>query len=56
MVDLAKAFDRVQHTGLFEEQVSLGVTGVALKWSCSYLSGRSRQVKVSESVFGNGGL
>lgn len=45
-IDMSKAFDRVQHPRLISELFSLGISGTPLQWFCSYLSGRSQQVKV----------
>jgi len=50
MIDMSKAFDRVQHPRLINELYALGISGVPLLWFCSYLSGRTQQVKVKDSM------
>lgn len=44
--DLSKAFDCVWHAGLVTKLHHLGVSGPALEWIKSYLSGRSQRVKI----------
>ena len=40
-LDVAKAFDRVDHGLLQLKLASIGVQDTALQWFCSYLSNRS---------------
>ena len=44
-VDVAKAFDTVNHDLLLLKLDNMGIRGVALSWFRSYLSDRSQQVK-----------
>lgn len=48
LVDLSKAFDKVQHQTLICDLFNLGISGPVLNWFISYLSGRKQRVK-----FGN---
>lgn len=48
-MDLAKAFDSIEHGILLGKLDTLGVRGVALDWFCSYLGGRSQFVDVDRS-------
>ena len=51
LLDLSAAFDTVRHDILLDRlPTAMGVSGKALEWFTSYLSGRSQQVAV------NGGL
>ena len=50
MVDMSKAFDRVQHERLVSELHSLGISSSALQLFCSYLTERSQQVRIANSV------
>ena len=50
MIDMSKAFDRVHHERLVNELYTLGIGGAALHWFCDYLSGRSQQVRVLDSL------
>ena len=51
LLDLSAAFDTVRHDILLDRlRTAIGVSGKALEWFTSYLSGRSQQVAV------NGGL
>ena len=43
-VDLSKAFDRVQHQQLLLALHEIGISGSALSWFKSYLSGRAQRV------------
>ena len=54
MVDMSKAFDRVQHQRLIDKLFTLGVNGRVLLWLASYLSGRSQRVKVYEALSDSG--
>ena len=47
---MSKAFDRVQHARLINELFTLGIAGTPLQWLCSYLSGRTQQVKVDKQL------
>ena len=48
--DMSKAFDRVQHSTLIQDLHELGVSGIPLKWFCSYLSSRFQRVTTAENV------
>ena len=48
-LDLSAAFDTVDHEKLLSILESeIGVKGVALKWFCSFLKGRTQRVKVGD--------
>ena len=47
--DLRKAFDKVWHKGLLAKLSALGVSGVALQWFRSYLSGRCQRTVVGRT-------
>lgn len=49
-VDLAKAFDTVDHAQLLAALESLGIRGVAQRLMCSYLSGRVQLVKTGDTM------
>ena len=36
--DMSKAFDRVDHGLLIQDLHELGISGISLRWFCSYLS------------------
>ena len=44
-IDLAKAFDTVNHSILSDRLNSIGVQGRSLEWFSSFLSGRTQSVK-----------
>ena len=50
MIDMSKAFDRVKHSRLIAVLFSLGISGVALLWFCSYLSERFQQIKIGDNL------
>jgi exonuclease III len=50
MLDLSAAFDTIDHDILFDRmENTLGITGPALDWFRSYLSGRTLRVKIGRS-------
>ena len=50
MVDMSKAFDRVKHSRLIADLFSLGISGLALQWLCTYLSERFQQIKIGDNL------
>ena len=52
MVDMSKAFGRVQHQRLIDKLLALGVNGTVLSRLASYLFGRSQRVKVCDALSG----
>lgn len=48
--DFSKAFDKVDHEILLKKLDEYGITGNALNWIGSYLSGRRLQVRINEHV------
>ena len=48
-VDLAKAFDRVDHGILLDKLKAFGVCGKLLQWLASYLTDRSQCVRLGGS-------
>ena len=42
--DMSKAFDRVDHGLLIQDLHELGISGIPLRWFCSYLSSRFQRV------------
>ena len=48
--DMSKAFDRVQHSTLIQDLHEVGVSGILLKWFCSYLSSRFQRVTTAQNV------
>ena len=51
-VDMSKAFDRVRYERLVTELFKLGISGAALNWFCSYLSGHTQQIKWQDQLSG----
>ena len=50
MLDLSAAFDTIDHDILFSRmENTLGITGQALAWFKSYLSGRTLRIKIDKS-------
>ena len=49
-LDFSKAFDKVSHPLLIQKLYSYGVRGRLLQWICSFLQGRTQQVKVNHSL------
>ena len=50
MLDLSAAFDTIDHDILFiRMENTLGITGQALAWFKSYLSGRTLRIKIDKS-------
>ena len=49
-VDVAKAFDSVNHDILLLKLEHLGIRGIALSWFCNYLTGRHQQVKCNNHL------
>jgi hypothetical protein len=56
LLDLSSAFDSVDHTLLVEKLDQFGITGNALQWFKSYVTGRSQSVVISDSVSFQRGL
>ena len=50
MVDLWKAFDRVKHSRLIADLFSLGISGLALQWFCSYVAERFQQIEIGDNL------
>ena len=48
--DFAKAFDKVPHARVITALCDVGICGTALSWFASFLSGRTRQVKIGNCV------
>jgi hypothetical protein len=50
MLDLSAAFDCVDHQLLISSLTNIGISGQAILWLKSYLSGRSQRVQVHKSI------
>ena len=50
MFDFCKAFDKAPHQCVVDAAAHLGICGMALKWISSFITGRTQQVKVGESL------
>ena len=51
LLDLSSAFDTVDHTIFLEVLAKrFGVTGIALKWYCSYVDGRTQTFQVGSQL------
>ena len=48
--DFLKAFDKVPHSHVIRELAALGIGGKTLGWFVSFLSYRTQQVKVANSL------
>ena len=48
--DFSRSFDRVPHHLLLNELAAHGITGSALQWVQSFLSGRSQAVRIGSSL------
>ena len=48
--DISKAFDRVWHRGLILKLKKYGIRGDLLQWFESYLTNRSQQVRINDSL------
>lgn len=51
-LDLSKAFDFLNHKLALRKLRSLGVSGMALKWFNSYLSGCSEIIELKQTING----
>ena len=49
-MDLAKAYDTINHKLLLQKLEYYGVRGVGYKWFCNYFQNRSQQVKYNASL------
>ena len=50
LLDLSAAFDTVDHRVLLRRlEVTYGITGTALQWFRSYLTGRTQQVYINQT-------
>ena len=56
LLDLSKAFDSVNHTILLHKLRFVGASPQAVKWFESYLSSRSRYVRIRSTVSSFGSL
>ena len=58
--DMSKAFDRVHHGLLIQDLHELGISGISLRWFCSYLSSRFQRVTTptatADTVHCSGGV
>ncbi|KAI5725563.1 hypothetical protein M8J77_017066 [Diaphorina citri] len=49
-LDIAKAYDSIQHDKLLQELRSIGLTDTALTWFTSYLTNRTQQVRLNSQL------
>jgi hypothetical protein len=53
-LDIAKAFDTVNHKILLEKLFNCGIRGVAYNWFCSFLVNRRQRVRINGFLSGEG--
>jgi len=50
VLDFSKAFDRVSHSKLIQKMHTIGINDQVLKWTESFLSGRTQCVALEGSI------